>query len=180
LETAKALAKYGLKYDETRKEIFKAVSTDTIRPSLDPEVSIYSEKGIVLDSISDNICKFKISLANQIAPAKKAKLYLYFLAQKENYIELRDLKPYRIYGYGNDMNFDGSSTSQIDVKYDNATNIFFYLKGTFENTKGKVFNVQRIYSYDMTRKTFGAPNEPKYSIIMDLLKKNKLYDESLK
>ena len=181
IETAKALAQYGLKYDETKKEIIKFVSTDTIKPSLDPEVVIYNEKGIVLDTIIGNQYKFSVKLYNQIAPAKKAKLSLYFLVENDKRIEIIDLEPLGAYAYGNDMNFESINTNHIGIKYNgNPKTFFFYLTGTFENTRGKAFNINRIYSYNLLEKSFGQPNDTRYPFIVNLLKRNNLYKDSVK
>lgn len=181
LETAKALAQYGLKYDETKKEIIKFVSTDTIKPMLDPEVVIYNEKGIVLDTIIGNQYNFRVKLVNQLAPAKKVKLSLYFMAENDKRIEILDFIPLKPYAYGSDMNFESITTTRFYVRYTgNPINFHFYLTGTFENSKGKVFNVSRIYTYNISEKGFGYPTDSSYPIIINLLKRNNLYNDSLK
>lgn len=177
LETAKALAQYGLKYDETKKEIIKFVSTDTIKPSLEPEVEIYSEKGIVLDTIIGNQYAFSVKLYNQIAPVKKAKLSLYFLAENDKQIEILSPKPFGAFAYGGDMNFGATVTNKVNIKYNgNPVRFHFFLTGTFENSKGKVFNINRIYTYDILDKGFGSPSDLSYPLIIDLLKRNNLYN----
>lgn len=178
LETAKALAKYGLKYDQTKQEIFKAVSTDTLKPALDPEIFIANNKGIEIDTILSEHYSFSIKLVNKIAPAKNVKLSLYFISLKENYLRLLNLgKPYKIYAQGSDMNFEASSTSKVDVPNAKDDFMFFYLVGTFENTKRKLYKVQRVYSYNFKLKQFGTPTDLVYPDIIGLLKRNNLYIE---
>jgi hypothetical protein len=179
-ETAEALAKYGLKYDETRKEIFKAVTGDSLRQPPEPEITICSDSGIILDSISHQNFYFTLNICNKIAPANNVNLDIYMVRLAGDSIKIVDLKPIHLVAKNTYLHLDSQLSPKINFKSNISEFMFFLLKGSYTGPTGKVHYIQRIYSYDFNLKKIGFPNYSLTEDIKNLLSRNNIYDIKLK
>lgn len=165
-----ALAKYGLKYDSTKNEIARIVSS---KSSPDPEITLSYDNGMILDSIANNTCYFRIVLSNRKAPSTDIKILTHFVTfENGKYYLIKN--PYKnnfIFPSGESLSTDATFTFRVNIPFNNASIIYCYLGGSYKNvTRNKTYFVNSIYSFEIKEKRFGLPLNPAHEKVENILK----------
>jgi hypothetical protein len=170
-ELVEVLAKYGLKYDSTKKEIERIVS-GSMKSLPDPEVTLSYSDGMKLDSVDSEYFHFSITLCDRIAPASNIKIQSYFVTEEDGKLFLHN-NPYPnhyIFPFGESLGTNALFIYRIDIRRNNANKVFCLLKGTYTNIDGsKTYQVKTIFSYEIKDKRFGKPLSPFYDMVQTFL-----------
>jgi hypothetical protein len=169
-----ALAQYGLKYDAANKAILKSVS-DSLSSIPDPELILDYSDGIKLDSIKDNICFFRVTLCDRIAPSNNIKLKIYFATERNDgyHIVIDPLHNNDAFPIGESLATNSYSYFNVDLRFNNMKNLYCHLIGTYTNLRNtKTYKIDTIFSYDMNSNKFSKPRSPVYESVRDFFKGN--------
>lgn len=160
-ETIKALAIYGLKYDESQKRIEKLVK-DSSRSRItnivqqnDPVVGVCTPDGIQLKKTETDNLFFNISLCYKYSPLN-LKVDLYAVSVFNGNWRLMGKLPNFIVKHSG-MEIDGGFTSQLVLTNRlNVDKVFIRLTGTYErkDKKDKII-LDEVYSYQISTSEFG-------------------------
>jgi len=177
LTLVEKLGEYGLTLDKSGDKIIKAVSSDSLRSTLNPDISVYSTKGIKSKIIYHNRIEFTISIHTQSASATDVKLQMYILtADSHGNCALLDYLPKPFFPPGTNLTVGSIVSPSVSIDENKNELYFFYLKGTCKNQKGNLVKISNFYTYDIKTDTAGIPAQPYFTYIRWFLKNHNIYE----
>lgn len=160
LDVIKALAKYGLKYDETENKIIKIIENDNKTISSNPDLSIYQ---ITVDSISPNRYDAVFYLLSRYATSYKINFKVNAVALKDYNYSAINYTPTTVLENINLHADQGLHTSPLIITaISNIEEFVFYIQIDYMTENGNLKKLSEFFKYDMKNKKLESPGNLEY------------------